>query len=249
MTKNILIANQEIVEKIGSPGGPYFLKLLEVPEPVYHAYWLKVRGDRSLVNSAQLQLIHAQWVYWITSLHWVYKKKFDSKHKMPFCRKASKILEPIGEILYRALILIEQLHLYDNQGIKAKHTNHWGFFAHCSIELFSLCLGDWTDGKTGKIKQLRATTKALRAEINPFPENSALHELIDCSFRLYSDHPTSGLIDSLLFSKNGLIAAIATYASFLNTSGDIVSMRADKTHLVFHAGRGKGVLKIDPKTI
>lgn len=243
-----------MAEKIGLPGGPIFLELLAIPEPLLTAYSLKILGDRSLVESPMIQHIHVDWINWRIALNWLYKKRFDPKHKIPFNRKTAKIFEPIGEILNRTLLLAEYLYLYDSElkyfyNSTLKYPNHWIWFAHCAIELRFLCLIDFYDGKKAKINQLRKITKAIKESVNPFPENFCLSQLIESSFRLNSYHSHFANMDRLLFAKSGLIAAIAHYANYLNTSGDLVIHSFDEQHLIFNEGRGKGVKKLDPKKI
>lgn len=235
-----------MAEKIGLPGGPIFLELLARPEPLYYAYLFKIFGDRSLVESPEIQSIHVQWINWAIVLHLLYKKRFDSKHKIPFHRKATKILEPIGEVLNRTLLLIEYLYLYDSE---LKYSSHWAWFSQCAIELRFLCLLDFSGGKKEKIKELRKITKAVKEGVNPFPENYCLYQLIESSFRLNSHRSHFANLDRLLFTKSGLISAIAHYTNCLNTSGDIVEYTFDEQHLIFNEGRGKGVGKIDPKKL
>ena len=243
---DIVASHQAMAERIGLPGGPIFRDLLAMPEPLLTAYSLKILGDRSLVESPIIQLIHVQWINWRIALNWLYKKRFDPKHRIPFNRKDAKIFEPIGEILSRLLLLTEYLYLYDSE---LKYPNHWVLFSQCAIELRFLLLIDYSEGKKGKIKQLRKITKAIKDGINPFPENYHLYQLIESSFRLNSCRSHFANMDRLVFAQSGLVAAIAHYATYLNTCGDLVTLEADNQHLIFNHGRGKGVQKLDPKKI
>jgi hypothetical protein len=47
---------------------------------------------------------------WIVALHWVFRKKWCKRHKIPANRAATKAVEPLGELLFRILELCIQCH-------------------------------------------------------------------------------------------------------------------------------------------
>ena len=53
---------------------------------------------------------------WAIIMHWLIKKKFERKHKIPGDRSLNKFYEPLGELYYRILELCIQVHTYDPCG-------------------------------------------------------------------------------------------------------------------------------------
>jgi hypothetical protein len=82
-------------------------------EPDYESVFLSIQYPRVKTlpsdpqEYARLKLIGGQWLIW---LHWVVKKKWLSKHKIPVPREIAKIFEPKGEYLYRLLEICIQVH-------------------------------------------------------------------------------------------------------------------------------------------
>jgi hypothetical protein len=95
-------------------------------EPDYESVFLSIQYPRVQIlpsdpqEHARLKLIGGQWLIW---LHWVVKKKWLSKHKIPVSREVAKLYEPKGEYLYRLLEICIQVHAsrwgeyYNNNGL------------------------------------------------------------------------------------------------------------------------------------
>lgn len=68
---------------------------------------------------------------WITELHWVIRKKWSSKHKIPVSPRYVKSYEPGGEVLYRLLELCAQVHIV---GRGSEYPNAGQWFAEICME-------------------------------------------------------------------------------------------------------------------
>jgi hypothetical protein len=50
---------------------------------------------------------------WAIAFHWLYKKQWNEKHKIPISHQKAKLVEPFGEMLYQLLSLCK--HCYNTE--------------------------------------------------------------------------------------------------------------------------------------
>jgi hypothetical protein len=249
-------------QKIGVPGGPLFIQLMRHPG-LYAAgvYALSNPHDASIQAAYQewrarpaVQQEYFQSEYWIVCLHWFYKKKFDSRHKVPYPfptgrkpgvgrAKTRNDFEPIGEILRAALDLVEYAHLY---GAEVRYLHHWGWFSQVAWELQSLCF-DVPEDEPQQIL-LRRICDALRDSINPFDESLTphLYRLVGSAYRLQKDPTHRQNITRLLNARDpkgrryGFIHAIRAWATKIDQCPELVVTWATPEGIHFNEGRGRG---------
>jgi hypothetical protein len=257
------IKSREMALRIGLPGGDMFLALFKLPSPLYEAYTARVFNwdnplflkelDQVFFAQPAIQHLEIQWKIWELCLHWLYKKRFDSKHKLPQKFAICRLFEPIGEILNSTLLLVEYIYLYGN---KRHYTHHWEWFALITEDLQGFCF-DIPDGKATKVKNLRSVAKALRDEKNPFPEEITPHlwKLIDEALNLQKSPTHRRNVFRLFNLRNskkkqyGFTSAIAHWAGQLNVSPYLTTIESDETGITFNEKSGKGKAKINQKEI
>lgn len=109
--------------------------------------------------------------FWHMGIHWMFKKKWASKHKIPASRATAKAAEPFGEHLFRLMELTIQLHAMRKTG----YPNAASWFACIVQELQrrEQVLSIQTNagkhqGKSAAIKELRRQVRALKSGVNPY---------------------------------------------------------------------------------
>jgi hypothetical protein len=248
----------EMALKIGLPGGNMFLALLRPDPPLYQAYLGKLLNPNNplvisqfekIVSQPAIQQAEFEWRDWVICLNWLYKKRFDLKHKLPGRLSYCRLFEPVGEILNSTLHLVEYVYLY---GKKGDYTHHWEWFALIAAELRDYCLSITPNGKYAKVKDLRANVKALREGKNPFSRDLAPHlwNLIDAALNLQkiTAHRQNVICRFTLRNPKkkqyGFTSAIAHWATKLNENKNIAPMWNEKSGVYLNEGSGRGKRKI-----
>jgi hypothetical protein len=130
-------------------------------------------------------------VVWTVALHWLYKKKWASKHRIPGSRDLAKDIEPIGDLLLAVLELAIQLHAVPNP-YNAQYSDASEWFALAGPELRGVILLSLGQGKRADVAFMRGLKKELGEFRNPFPPDSTphLYGLIQAAIDLsqQSDH-------------------------------------------------------------
>lgn len=79
-------------------------------------------------SEGELALIWYRVYAWEIALHWVIKKEWNAKHKIPAKRSLAKIFEPKGEFLRQMLLLCERCHAMQEAvpiNIRYPNAAHW----------------------------------------------------------------------------------------------------------------------------
>jgi hypothetical protein len=110
-------------------------------------------------------------------LHWVIKKKWLSKHKIPFMRSVGKLYEPEGDLWYWILELCIQCHA-TKFGNFYRNASHWysGLFWEVKLPNIEYCISHsqkqetttHPNGMTEYRKNHQQTVGFLRKLENPF---------------------------------------------------------------------------------
>lgn len=126
--------------------------------------------------------------FWLFSIHWVYKKKWNPKHKIPYQSDAKKV-EPFGDFLLSILNLCEALHTIHPFGSHYSNAAKW--FDCIAWELKNRDLLDLFDlsGKKGTDDEVRTIRKRLadyRYGINPhdFQKEPHTWRLIEAALKV-----------------------------------------------------------------
>jgi hypothetical protein len=190
---------------------------------------------------------------WSVSLHWLYRKKWNSKHKVPGNRKISSAVEPFGELLRALLEVAIQCHAIGTPGSKRyPHACDW--FRLAAPELRLICLGE-ARSKTELVTDLRHFLAKLKDFQNPFPQNCFpnLSALVDDGISLAGQSnifhnsywrglqklkPNDGRSRGFMFSFSKWITELQTNPTWKNVS---VTSTDD---VVAQMGRGREAMTL-----
>ena len=109
--------------------------------------------------------------HWVLALHWVYKKKWNPKHKMPCKRDTAKKIEPLGNLFLSILNLCEALHTIGH-GQEYRNAGLW--FAAVLLETKNQDFADFL-GLTNK-NSLDASIKSIRKELSCYRDGCNPHD-------------------------------------------------------------------------
>jgi len=156
-------------EEIPSPWN-LTLSLLEKPQssqPLIDLFPFK------LATQLRMSMVEADWQI---ALHWVVRKKWNPYFKIPIPRKLSKLYEPWGELMFRALELCIQCHKASHPASQYyRNPSDWYLQLMMEAKGHELCdiLAGQLPGKTNFIKDRYWIIKELKALRNPAnPETS-----------------------------------------------------------------------------
>jgi hypothetical protein len=189
---------------------------------------------------------------WGVSLHWLYRKKWSSKHKVPGHRTLKSAVEPFGEVLRALLELAIQTHAVGAPSSKRyTHACHW--FRLAAPELRAICFSD-RGSKTELVADLREILAALKDLQNPFLpwECPHLYGLIEAAISIaekndrYHNEYWRGLksLKPKDGRSRGLIYALSGWANALETNSVWSSVQITESGLFARVGSGRGTLKI-----
>jgi hypothetical protein len=216
-------------------------KLFALTNPTPSEQWLASRAE----------------AVWGISLHWLYKKKWNSKHKVPGHRKEVKAIEPFSEVLLAFLELAIQTHSTPSE--HSKHYDHAAdWFRMAAPSLRQVCMGE-AASKTELINRIRDIKGYLEIDENPFPDSGRfvhLWRLIEAAIAIERGKdlwranywrgrqdwkPNKG-------DSRGVINALSAWATALKNSPIManVGIHPDKGCQA-QLGQGKGKITIGPK--
>lgn len=109
--------------------------------------------------------------YWVLALDWVYKKKWNPKHKIPCKKDTAKKLEPLGNLFLSILNLCEALHTI---GCGQEYSNAGQWFAAVIWETKNQALADFL-GLTDK-NSLDASIKSIRKDLHEYRDGRNPHD-------------------------------------------------------------------------
>jgi hypothetical protein len=108
--------------------------------------------------------------YWVVATHWVYKKKWNPKHRIPCKRDIALLCEPMGNLLLSILNLTEALHSIHPLG---RHYDNAAMWFDCVCwEMKNEGLADLlgltaTESKRDRVGGIRSQLSSYRDKKNP----------------------------------------------------------------------------------
>ncbi len=108
--------------------------------------------------------------YWVVATHWVYKKKWNPKHRIPYKRDLVQLCEPMGDLLLSILNLTYALH--GTHPLASHYASALMWFDCVCWEIKNEGLADLlgltaTNGKNDRVKGIRSQLKKYRNGENP----------------------------------------------------------------------------------
>jgi hypothetical protein len=190
------------------------------------------------ISSAHAALHRYAQASWECSFHWFIKLKWNRKHKIPFANEWSKLLEPVGWLLYSLLELCKEAHCQSCE--ETKNYNH-------ASEWFSLICPEildryFFDSKSQCLRKLREDLKVLKdceeGFKNPYSieENLHLHRLFTVCINLTINKPqfekdylrSKGTKKGKRYVPPGFIQALSTWATELDRNPDLGQEERDR---------------------
>lgn len=199
---------------------------------------------------------------WNFVRNWLYKLKFEPKHKMPPFgtnpgTKASDVkrgTKVLGELLHSVLELCKECHFFPSSHSR-KYSNAGLWFIGATNEIRTICLGiERGTNKLKKVEKLRNHSKTLRENCNPFGEIEFphLHSLMAVATQLAADtkngqHFTKEYLMRRT-GRKGFITALSAWATELQSNQAFKIVDANDSGLSYSAGRGQGRIRV-PKIV
>jgi hypothetical protein len=202
--------------------------------------------------------------YWVLALHWVYKKKWNPKHKIPCKRDAAKKLEPLGNLFLSILNLCEALHTI---GYGQEYSNAGQWFTAVLLETKNEALANFL-GLTNE-NSLDASIKSIRKDLsyyrnghNPHDKNKNINtwRLIEAALKVTGSNKYPQIANELwrgvrAKENPGFLHAYSAWAAALESknyqkmtlkNGKLVSLvKKEKGKPVFKEVSHPKVSKID----
>lgn len=194
-------------------------------------------------NNGLIQHLNFNDNVWEVALHWLLKKKWHSKHKIPVSRNVATKIEPLGEFLLQILEICSQVHLMYPSG----YINATEWFYHIVLEMRNGDINEICtpikkgDGKFKHCSEIRSHVKVLKQSKNPFDSARSPHtyRLIEASINLSQK---SDKFDDGCYQP--LIKAYSSWGRNLHDDVNWQMLTVDKEKLFIHAGKGRGKVKI-----
>ena len=172
---------------------------------------------------------------WQVTLHWVFKLKWCSKHKIPYSRELANVCKPYGVLIFRYLELCIQCHAIPTIA-SARYKNASDWFVKLVRETqLNAFFSDDSPGKVQRLKERRKQLDLLKEGGNPFSSASSphLHRLIEaCRPLLMSDR----------FDEDYWKPFLKAYSAWITMyeSKEWTTSYEEDGKFYIRAGRGKG---------
>jgi hypothetical protein len=212
-----------------------------IPKEPWNQIMLEMQKESTLLTEAATELQQREDLLWGILGHYLYKKRWDSKHKMPIRQTAdqSEAIKAYGDFWDTLIELSTQCHAKGSPCSKSyENASQW--MASIVREKRSLKKNKIEDGITRKgkaslVELLRAKVKLLTEGQNPENEEITTH-----MFRLYKD--SIRLSKSDVFRKtywNPHIKALRAHIRQLETNPTWVSIWIEDEKCYEQTGKGR----------
>jgi hypothetical protein len=194
---------------------------------------IPVQTEAQKINFKRVEII------WQVTLHWVFKLKWFSKHKIPYSRKLTNVCKPFGELVFRYLELCIQCHAMKPIGsIPYGNASDWFVKLVRETQLNAFFSND-SPGKVQRLKERRKQLDLLKEGENPFSSESYphLHRLIEaCRSLLISDQ----------FENDYWKPFLKAYSAWITMfeSKDWTTSYEEDEKFYIRMGQGKGRLRV-----
>ena len=124
-------------------------------------------------------------ITWQVTLHWVFKLKWCSKHKIPYSRGLTNACKPYGELIFCYLELCIQCHAISPIGSIYGNASDW-FVKLVRETQLNAFFCDTSPGKVKRLIERRKQFDLLKEGKNPFSRKFLphLHRLIEACLPL-----------------------------------------------------------------
>jgi hypothetical protein len=186
------------------------------------------------------------------AMHWVYKKRWNPKHKIPGPRSLVKSSEPLGNFLLSRLNLCAEVHLLKHPLSRGyESAADWFDVVACEFrdELIKEHLGCTNNkGKLSLIKSLRNELAILKAEENPYKPDTKHWELIQACLEIIKSGIAPNFYKVFWRGKRGknfppgFISSFSAYIASIE-SPQMKELIFKDGEFYLRSGRGSGLNK------
>ena len=206
-------------------------------------------GEVSKAQEIQLNQLKA---YWALNLHWVYKLKFNNKHKIPCPRWLATGTKPLSEVYLAMANLCEAIHNMGHPLVRNYAFGSQWFDSICrEIQRNDIkeCLGHGeAKTLTRKAELIREDIKLMRDCQNPFDPVTDVNgwRLIEAVIDIDMTRVAPNITNNLWRGKKtnskaaGFLAAYSRWAKFLKDSPTAQRIYCSDNKLFITTGRGRG---------
>lgn len=178
------------------------------------------------------------------ALHWVFKKKWQSKYRIPAKANVAKAVEPLGEFLFRILDLCSECHLVAGSGYTAAE-----WFKGAVWEMkrgdFAAILSPQKkgEGKKKHCQVIQEEVRLLKRWNNPYRSLTSpyTYRLIDVALKL-ADRGNNDVFVKKVWRP--FLDAYSKWATALSKNPDWVYLTIKNGQLYMQAGRGRAKLRV-----
>lgn len=159
------------------------------------------------------------------ALHWLYKKKWNKRFRLPYPREIAKKSEPLGDIFLGVLNLCESLHTI-GLGSEYRNAGQWFYAVACDLKALWLEQAATSSSTAADLKFIRDLTKSYREEeVNPHDKEKDkyphLWALVECAMEVRRSGRFPEIIKRFWIGQRskeflGFIGAWSAYGTFIN---------------------------------
>jgi hypothetical protein len=181
-------------------------------------------------KEVSLQLV--EYVYTVAA-HWVYKKRWHNRHKIPGPKRVHEAIEPMADVILAYCNLCIELQIV---GMAPEYPCALAWLSAIVAQMKHSTLSSLysESTKASEISETRSAIKQLRDGVNPIDGSRSphLHRLLNAAIRVvasgYGDsvfNPLwTGSIKHGRYKIKGLIPALAGYAKLLESNSEILTI-------------------------
>jgi len=182
---------------------------------------------------------------YLIALHWLFKKKWRSNHKIPTSRNVAKVVEPLGEFLFQLLNLCSECHLVAPSG----YSNAAEMFQKAAQEMKQgdlaeiLSCDQKGDGKKKYCRTTLKEIKILKSNQNPYQVSKSphTHRLIEIALQLANQG-----VNDLFVTKTWkpFLSAYSGLTRELDRNPDWGYIHRKAGKLFIKEGKGRGSIRL-----
>jgi hypothetical protein len=187
-------------------------------------------------------------------LHWLIKKKYNSRHKIPVKRDMAKAFEPWGDFLLATYELCLQCHPFETS---RQYLSGADWFSRVLVETRLNLLNSSSDQayrgttKRSQIDDVRQAIKAMRNGENPIDAERCPHEhtLISVAIKMVGENDLFRKTyweggRGKNFNPKTFLGALSAWQSSIDRCKNLQSLIAKDNVLYVRTGQGSGMIRL-----
>jgi hypothetical protein len=197
--------------------------------------------------------------HWLNATHWLYKKKYNHGHRIPFRDK--NLSEEHGEVYLAYFNLCIEVHAMHPHGKNYRNSAEWFKAISLETKRYQLAQALNREGKYQRIKSIRQIADCYKCFENPHDPESMPHlwRLVDACLTINARGKSPALIAKYWrgtkpksgdrFHNRGLIDAITKLATAVDRNPKMGMLMFEEDGLYIQLGQGKHRTKVSNESI